>query len=178
MCHGVRPHTAVRLHVTSEYCTYATMQDGTGVTPSESIAARQVLPSLQQQLRKELIEGGIDPDAAALVCLQSGMLSAFPRLHFQDQTDAIFPCHSCTAHAELGAPWGCMHIMPVLASEVGLVGRALRTSWLLMPCLFFHLFLNPIFFGLVCSTTACKVSEHAQPSRCSSSSMYGLTLLL
>ena len=48
------------------------MQDGTGITPSESIAARQVLPSLQQQLRKELIEGGIDPDAAALVCLQFG----------------------------------------------------------------------------------------------------------
>ena len=43
------------------------MQDGQKITPSEGIAARQMLPSLTEQLRQELLADGIDPDAAAQV---------------------------------------------------------------------------------------------------------------
>lgn len=40
-------------------------QDGTAITPSERIAARQVLPALEQQLHDELTAEGVDLAAAA-----------------------------------------------------------------------------------------------------------------
>lgn len=41
------------------------MQDGQAITPSERISARQVLPSLEQQLQQELVAEGVDVQAAA-----------------------------------------------------------------------------------------------------------------
>lgn len=41
------------------------VQDGQAITPSERIAARQALPSLQQQLHGELAAEGVDVQAAA-----------------------------------------------------------------------------------------------------------------
>ena len=41
------------------------MQDGQAISPSERIAARQALPSLQQQLHEELVAEGVDVQAAA-----------------------------------------------------------------------------------------------------------------
>lgn len=41
------------------------VQDGQAITPSERIAARQALPSLQQQLHEELVAEGVDVQAAA-----------------------------------------------------------------------------------------------------------------
>lgn len=41
------------------------VQDGQAITPSERIAARQVLPSLEQQLQQELLAAGVDLQAAA-----------------------------------------------------------------------------------------------------------------
>lgn len=189
MCHCLRPHTAVRLHVTSKHCTYATMQDGTGITPSESIAARQVLPSLQQQLRKELIDGGIDPDAAALVCLQPGshcLLNllyaccvALPRpdkcCFFMPQLhSACRGCRTLGLHACHEEHTSSAH----LSIRTGIAKQSFEDSSA-TDAVLCSLLLNPISFGVLSATHhACKVPKHAQCSRCSSSSMYSLAVLL
>ncbi|KAL3161118.1 hypothetical protein ABBQ38_009495 [Trebouxia sp. C0009 RCD-2024] len=60
--------------------------DGKQIPPSESITARQVLPSLQQLLRKELLDEGIDPDAAAEVEDDSLGSEDIPETGYRDET--------------------------------------------------------------------------------------------
>lgn len=60
--------------------------DGKQIPPSESITARQVLPLLQELLRKELLDEGIDPDAAAEVEDDSLASDNIPETGYQDET--------------------------------------------------------------------------------------------
>ena len=68
------PDHLLRCLLCPSYRLFPSLQDGQAIKPSERIAAVQVLPQLEAQLRGELRAEGIDPDQAAFVEDDSDML--------------------------------------------------------------------------------------------------------